>query len=350
METIKNLLYSLAILLIPVTANAIDPAPHCHPEVSNLVEKRRNIVKIFDVKDPDLLTVDNQYGQVKVNLWSKKDIRVEIVITANAASEEQAAQYMNAVEIAEKRIKNLITLTTNIDKSRFGRNLWVNRKGEKNFIQIDYTIYMPKENPLIVKNKFGNTEIPSFQAPLTVNSQNGTFSANYLEGSENNIDVRYGNIKIGKMDEGKLDCQYSNLQLDQVKTLMLNNKFGELNIGDIINLDADIDYSGAKIGTIRGSGKINLNYSQNFRINELTNSSDNVDIRAAYSYIILPAEANRFNVTVTYGKFSYPSDANFSVQPAASSQKVKQYQGKVGTGAGANIKVIAKYGDVRLKE
>ncbi len=350
METIKNLLYSFVVVLIPLTVAANNP--ECKPSENpqNLVEKRRNIVKIFDVKDPDLLTVDNQYGQVKVNLWSKKDIRVEIIITANAPSDEKAGQYLNAVEIAEKRIKNLITLTTNIDKSQFGRNLWNNRSGEKNFIRIDYTVYMPKENPLIVKNKFGNTDIPSFQAPLTVTSQNGTFSANYLEGAENNIDVRYGSIRIGKMDEGKLDCQYSDLKLDQVKKLMLNNKFGKLNIGDIINLNADIDYSGAKIGTMRGVGKINLNYSPDFRIDELTNSSENVDIQATYSTVVLPAEANRFNVTVTYGRFSYPSDVNFSMQPAVPSQKVKQYQGKVGTGGGANITVTSRYGDVKLKE
>jgi hypothetical protein len=29
---------------------------------------------------------------------------------------------------------------------------------------------------------------------------------------------------------------------------LINNKFGDLSIGDVINLDADIDYSGAKIG------------------------------------------------------------------------------------------------------
>ena len=348
METIKNLLYSF-LVLIPLTVSAIGPNPD--PDPKALVERKRNIVKIFDVKDPDLLTVDNQYGQVKVNLWSKKDIRVEIIITANAPSDDQAGQYLNAVIIDEKRTKNLITLTTNIDKSQFGKNRWGNRNGDKNFIQIDYTVYMPKENPLIVRNQFGNTDIPSFLAPLTIDSRYGTFSANHLENAENKIDVRYGNAKIGKMDGGRLDCQYSTLQLDHVNKLMLNNKFGDLNIGEINNLDADIDYSGAKIGTMHGTGKIKLNYSGNFRINELTNSSENVNIQAAYSSVVLPADANQFNVTMTYGKFTYPDDVNFSMQPSTSSpQRVKQYQGKVGTGSGTKITVTSRYGDVKLKE
>jgi hypothetical protein len=344
METIKNLLYSFILLLVPLVASAIDPDP------KTLVERRRNIVKVFEVKGPDLLSVDNQFGQVKINLWGKKEIRVEIVITANAPSDERAGDYLNAVVIDEKRVKNQIALTTNIDKSRFGHNLWNNRKGEKNFIQIDYTVYMPKENALIVRNKFGDTEIPTFQAPLTVNTQNGMFFANHLENIETNIDVKYGKVKIGKMDGGRLDCQYSNLQLDLAKKIMLKNKSGELSIGDIINLDADIDYSGAQIGVMRGTGKIKLNYSGNFRINELTNSSENVEIQAAYSSVILPAEANQFNVTVTDGSFTYPTDVNFSMQPPRSYQKVKKYQGKVGTGSGTKITVTALYGDVKLKE
>lgn len=349
MATIKkyiiHLLFSITIL--PQAVYAIDP------NLSGLVEKRRNIVKIFDVKDQDLLLVDNQFGQVKINLWSKEEIKVEIVITANAATDGRAAEYLSAITIDEKREKNRINLTTIIDRNQFGQNAWNNRKGEKNFIQIDYTVYMPKENALIVRNKFGNTDIPSFQAPLTIDSRYGTFSAASLTNAENTIDVRYGNAKIGKMDGGKMECQYSNITLDQVTRLLLNNKFGELSIGDVTNLDADIDYSGAKIGTIRGSGRIKLNYSGNFNIGEMKNSGENVDIQAAYSSVTLPADANRFNVSVTYGNFSYPSsNVNFTQQPSKEDKayKMKQYQGKVGTGSGPKITVISKYGDVRLRD
>ncbi|MEO6281854.1 MAG: hypothetical protein ABIN80_19690 [Dyadobacter sp.] len=352
MITIKkitaHLLFSM-LAVLPQVVSAIDP----EPEQNGLVEKRRNIVKVFDVKNNDLLMVDNQFGQVKINLWSKEEIKVEIIITANAPSDDRASEYLGAVNIEEKRVKNQITLITHIDRGRFGNNGWNNKKGDKNFIQIDYTVYMPKENALIVHNKFGNTDIPSFHAPLTVDSKYGSFVANNLENADNTIDVRYGSAKIGKMDGGKLEFQYSNLKLDWAKKILLSNKFGELNIGDVINLDADIDYSGAKIGIIRGSGKIKLNYSGNFKIDELTNSAENVDIQAAYSSVILPADANQFNVTVSYGNFSYPSsNVNFSMQPGKDdkSYKMKQYQGKVGAGSGTKITVNSKFGDVRLKD
>ncbi|MCE6988927.1 hypothetical protein [Dyadobacter sp. CY323] len=344
---ITHLLFSLAVVL---THAALAAGPD--PEQKGLIEKRRNIVKVFDVKNNDLLMVNNQFGQVKINLWSKEEIKVEIIITANAPSDGRASEYLGAVNIEEKRVKNQINLTTHIDRKQFG-NTWSNRKGEKNFIQIDYTVYMPKENALIVRNEFGDTDIPSFHAPLTINSKHGNFVANFLDNADNKIDLQFCTAKIGRMDGGRLECQYSNLKLDLGKQILISNKFGELRIGDVIDLDADIDYSGTQIGTIRGSGKIKLNYSGNFKINELTNSAQNIDIEASYSSVILPAEANQFDVTVSYGNFSYPtSNVNFSVQPAKDSKsyKSKQYQGKIGTGSGTKITVNSRFGDVKLKD
>ncbi|MCE7067626.1 hypothetical protein [Dyadobacter sp. CY326] len=352
METIKKLIIHLLfsiIAVLPQVAMAAGP----DPEQNGLIEKRRNIVKVFNVANDDQLVVDNQFGQVKINLWNRDEIKVEIIVTANAPTDGRASEYLGAVKIDEKRYKNQIGLTTHIDRSQFGNSGWNNKKGEKNFIQIDYTVYMPKENALIVRNKFGDTDIPSFHAPLTVDSRYGNFVANLLDNAENIIDVKYGSAKIGRMDGGKLECQYSNLKLDLAKKVFITNKFGELNIGDVTNLDADIDYSGAKIGTMRGSGKIKLNYSGNFKIDQLTNSAENIDIQASYSSIILPADANQFNVTVTYGNFSYPaSNVNFSMQPSKDdkSYKQKQYQGKVGTGSGTRITVVSRFGDVKLKD
>ena len=218
-KPILHLLYSIALIL-PQTLFAENP------DQNGLVEKRRNIVKVFDVGNHDLLMVDNQFGQVKINLWSKEEIKVEIIVTANAPTDERAAEYLSSVSIDEKRDKNQISLTTNINRSQFGNNGWNNKKGEKNFIRIDYTVYMPKENALIVRNKFGDTDIPSFHAPLTIDSRYGNFMANVLDNAENTIDVKYGSAKIGKMDGGKLEFQYSNLKLDQAKKLFLSNKFG----------------------------------------------------------------------------------------------------------------------------
>lgn len=349
MRNIIHLLFSVFFLL-PVGLYAKGQ------ESVLLVEKRRNIVKVFDVKDQDQLVVDNQFGEVKVNLWKKNEIMVRIVVTASAVTETKAAEYMSAVTIDEARSKNLISLKTVIDKNNFARSGWNNlrrKAGEKNFIQIDYTVFMPKENELVVKNQFGDTNIPLFQAPLTIDSKHGNVYANTLENVQNVINSQFGQVKIGKMEGGNMEFKFSNLKLDQVKTLILNIKNGELAIGDVNDLTSVINYSEAVIGKLHGTGKIQLNYSDNFRMEELAPSNENLNIKAQFSTVTLPAESNHFNITVSNGNFSYPENVNFSKHPSKqekASNQAKQYQGKVGNGAGAKITVYSNYGDVKIKD
>ena len=328
-----------------------------HAEQPKLVEKRKTVVKVYTVDVRDQLSVDNQYGQVKINLWDRKEIRVDVAITANAPSDQRATDYLNAVTISEKREGSVIMLRTLIDRSQFGSNNWNSwrgKAGEKNSIQIDYVVNMPKFNALIVKNTFGNTDIASFQAPLTVQSRYGNFSADDLGNASNTIEVAYGNAKIGKMDGGKMEVRYSDFILDQARTLLLTNKFGKLTIGEVGTLNADIDYSGATIGRVNESCKVNLSYSGNFQIEQLLRSAENVTIKAAYSTVTLPAESSQFDVTVTHGDFSLPTNlkVHFTSQPdkTDSYRATKQYSGTVGSGTGTLIKVVSTFGDVRLKE
>ncbi len=328
-----------------------------HAEQANLIEKRKILVKVYTVDMRDQLSVDNQYGQVKINLWDRKEIRVDVAITANAPTDQRATDYLNAVTISEKREGSVITLQTLIDRSQFGSNnwnSWRSKSGEKNSIQIDYVVNMPKFNALIVKNRFGNTDIASFQAPLTVESRYGNFSAADLSNASNTIEVAYGSAKIGKMDGGKMEVRYSDFNLDQARTLLLVNKFGKLTIGEVGSLDADIDYSGAIIGRVNNYCKINLSFSDNFQVGQLSRSAENVTIRAAYSSVVLPAESSQFDVTVTHGDFRLPANlkVHFTSQPdkTDSFRSTKQYSGTVGTGTGTIIKVISTFGDVRLKD
>jgi hypothetical protein len=349
MKTIQ--LFS-TLLLLTLTIGFVGAEP-----IAGMIEKKKTFVKVYDVDARDQLSVDNQYGQVKVNVWDRKEIRVDITVTANAPTDQRVADYLNAIAINEKREGNVIMLRTDINRESFGSgnwNAWRSKTGDKNFIRIDYVVHMPKGNALMVRNKFGDTDVPSFQAPLTVHSRYGTFSANDLGNMQNNIEVLYGSAKIGKMDGGKLEVRYSDLNLDQVRNLMLVNKFGKLNIREVGNLNADIDYSGATIGSVNNSCKVRISYSDGFEVSRLPRSAENVEIQAAYSPVTLPAESNQFNVTVTHGNFRLPENVKvyYTNQPdkVEAARTTRQYEGKVGAGGGTNIRVVSKFGDVRLKD
>ena len=329
---------------------------------SNSVEKKKSMIKIFDVSAKDNLTIDNQFGQVKVNLWDKSEIRVDIQITANSSSEDRAQRYLNSVEIIEKKSGDQISLRTVIDKqeSASGWNwAWNSSKDEKNQVQIDYVVSMPKNNALTVRNRFGKTNIPFFSAPLTVESKYGSFVATGLTGSKNDIDVAYGKAEIQDMENGNLDISYSSLELENVKVLVINNRFGKMKIGSVDKIDGKLSYSGGRIGVLKGSCNLKLEYSGGFRIEQMTTSADNVDIQASYSSVAIPVENNEcsFDVTVSHGGFRYANDRKVSFSQNDDDKDdqnrgprfTKQYVGKMGSGRGTKLRVVSKFGEVSLK-
>jgi len=325
------------------------------------IERKKTIVKLYDVSSKDNLVVDNQFGNVSISLWNREEIRVDITVTANSNTDARIQQFLDAVDITERRNGDQIVLKTNINKSGSNStwNMVKNSSGEKNFVQIDYKVSMPKGNALTVKNSFGNTSIPTFYAPLTIGQKHGNFYADVISGNQVDIDVAFGKAEIHEMDNGKLDISYSSLQLDKANNIRLNNKFGKLKIGEITSLDGTIGYSGAQIGTVRQSCNVKLDFSGGFKIEQLTKSVDNIDIQANYSSVVLPvAEINDYNfdVTVSYGGFRYPSDSRFMLtsQPNEDDNSrgprfTKQYSGKVGKGTGTKVRVTAKFGDVRFQ-
>ena len=349
-----KILYSLLFGLLPALVWASGPVE------DGTIEKKKTIIKLFDVDANDALTVDNQFGQVLVSLWDRSEIRIQITVTANSSSDDRVQRFLDAVTIDEKRSGNQIVVRTNFSQtttSNWNVNAWKS-SGERNFVKIDYAIMMPRQNALTVRNKFGDTSIPAFHAPLSVYSRYGNFDANELTNQRTDIDVAYGKANISALSTAKLDMAYGSLNLNQVNVLTLVNKFGKVHIGDVGKLTADIDYSGSSsIGTLRESGQIKLSFSGGFRIEQLPQTVNNVAITASYSSVALPVDnGSDFDVTVSYGNFTYgnSSSMRFTTQPNdndthSGPRLTKQYIGTVGRGTGTKIRVISKFGNVQFK-
>ncbi len=332
------------------------PIQNLKSKILNLPEadRKKTIIKTYAVDTNDALVIDNQYGTVAIDLWDKSEIRVQITVTANADDDDRVQQLLDGVTIQDSRTANQIVLKTNCDmKNNWRINNWVNG-GEVNFVKIDYLVSMPRQNALTVRNKFGNTTIPTFRAALSVNNRYGNFQANDLSGQPTDIDVAYGNANIGTMTDGRIDISYSKLELAKANALLLNNKFGKLHIGNVGKLDANVEYSGAVIGTLRQSAKVNLSFSGGFRIEQFLPGTDQVDIHASYSSVTLPTENIDcdFDVTVSYGNFHAPTAAHLTTQPDHNrpGHMTKQYIGHTGTGTnGPHLKVWSSFGNVNFK-
>lgn len=345
-----------------------------------LLEKKRVITKTYSVTQRERLYVSNQFGEVRVRLWDRPEVRADIVITATAATDEEAQDLLETVDIEDERQGDQIRLTTkceaktNVGLNGYGRVWawadWKTKKSdtpapptppappEQRGVRTHYLLSMPRYTALEIKARFSNTFIPEFNAPLIVRSNYGNVSAGQLRGVQNDIRVVYGQAVIKALEKGKLAIEHSKLMLERAADLELDNKHGNLRIGEVDKLVADLSYSTGQIEALNESARMQLRYLGNFRLPALPASVKSVEINSQCSDLRLPMapDANLdFNVTVNYADFRAPGDrVSFTKKDEGDEQNGKPqmrktYVGKVGKGGGT-VKITSNYGTVKFVE
>jgi hypothetical protein len=341
----------------------------------NPIEKKKTITKTFTVDSKDRLSISNQHGDVKIELWDKNEIKVDIIIIGYGTSEAKAQQLIDNVEITDKREGDKISFKTFIDSDNsswnWGNNWsWSGKKDDENCncpkakkgVEINYNVYMPRTNALSVSNKYGKTIIPQFDAPLKVTSNYGSFTSDRLKGLDKDIFVQYGSGNIKQMDDGDLQISYSKLNVDKADNLKLKNNYGSVTLDDINNLDGTFQYSSGKIGRINETGKLNISYSDGVQLSEMAKTLKSLDIKSNYTAVKLPVNGDvnaDFEVTTTYANFRYPTGkVTFTVNPDENDdddrkmgwQATKTYKGKIGKGSGTKITIKTNYAGVKFME
>ena len=49
------------------------------------VEKRKTYSKSYDISGGDRISLNNQFGEIKVSTWTKNEVKVDVTIITNAA-------------------------------------------------------------------------------------------------------------------------------------------------------------------------------------------------------------------------------------------------------------------------
>jgi hypothetical protein len=323
------------------------------------IEKKKSVNLSYAVSSSDKVSLNNQFGDIKVSFWDKKEVRVEVLIVANASSDDRAADFINSVDVTGKKEDGQVSIKTHIERSD-NRN-WSN-KGEKHSLKIDYMVYMPKSNPLQVKNSFGNTFLPSFSTPLKVDQSYGKLVAEDISNAESDIRIAFcQNSYIKSMTGGKLKASYSGIKMEKADDFNFDNSFGDIDIKEIGKFDAKISYSSGSFGMLKESGNLKLDFSGDFKLGSIGKNVRELDIKANYSPIALMVDDNvsyDFDIKAHYGEFDYPKDKGVSFSRNTETEKkesygfnpTKYYEGKVGKGSSTcKITVNGNFSSVKLK-
>ena len=315
--------------------------PEPHEGYTGTVEKSRIISKTYSVDKNDKLAINNQFGRVVIHTWAKNEIKVDVEVKAFEASDREAVQLLETVNITDTRSNDVISFKTTFEKSSM--NVWShvkNGKEERRGLQVNYEIYMPAKNALDITNRYGSTVVPDFDGPINISSSYGSFTAGKLDNPANQVKVSYGSASMSDYANGNLAISYGSLKLVNA---------------DKVN--ATIKYSGAKITNLYNGGNFELSYAGGFRIDEVDKNVKNLNINSSYSGVTLGIDENadfNFDVTVSYAGFNYDNQKMNLVNQLADPGKAKtwsptkNYKGSMGKGSDSKIIIKSNYGGVKF--
>ncbi|MDF1549298.1 MAG: hypothetical protein P1P88_15845 [Bacteroidales bacterium] len=241
LNLIFNSLVSVALILFSTNngfAQAID----------------KTIVKSTTIAGNVLVEVWGSNYDVAINTWDKNEVKAEVLIHAEANSNEELNSFLNALEVAMEKQFNSKSGSLKISLP-FRKMQQNNQKVEielennnKTYhlrkFKASMVINMPKQNNLEAKSSFGKLSIGNLNADATV-----TTSSSELEmGDCKNIKLNASftkKMKMGNVENAELKISSSDLLMGEIKN----------------NLNLRASFSGLEIGKIGNKATINLSSS-----------------------------------------------------------------------------------------
>jgi hypothetical protein len=319
-----------------------------NPDLENSIEsgaikvKIKNYSKTYPADANGQLNIENTFGRVTVNTWNRPEFKVEVQVKIYADNENDAQQFLDVISIADRKTETSVSFHTIIgDDSGKGTELWPgNGKTRIKKIEINYMVYMPAKNALVVSNHYGNTTLPNLDGKLTISNFYGSLKAGKLSNPLNDIKIRYGSADIENLCGSILDVA-----------------FGKLNLMESDKLNLNISYGSSKIGRIHTSGNIKAKFCGDVQINGLDKGFKSLDVTSAYSSVKLAMAHNEnanFDITTSNGDFTYDNtkvNMSHTHAVAAKDDKTKNYTGSLGKGNRQKLITIkANFGAVRFTD
>ncbi|HEX6430779.1 MAG TPA: hypothetical protein VF008_23970, partial [Niastella sp.] len=173
------------------------------------VEKKKTYTKSYTVSNNDKISFNNQFGELKINIWDKNEVNVTVTITAEASTDEKAQAILDRISIEDGKKDGGVFFKTKFEKEK--DNNW--GKGEKQ--RVDYVVYIPARNPLVASNSFGPLTIGDFNGEATLESKYGSLTTGKLTNAKKVL-IEYGKGNIGSINDGSLIVRYSKIALNNL--------------------------------------------------------------------------------------------------------------------------------------
>ncbi len=328
-------------------------------------EETKQVNKTYTVTSSTAISFTNSFGRMHVNTWDKNQVQVSIEIITRSGNESRAKELLDGIriDIDDANPSTGISFKTVIPEGR--------TSGNNTSMEINYSVNVPKNNPLYLRNSFGDCYLGDYAGKTTIRVSYGNLNTGNLEGS-NDIDLSFGggtskidgmksgelkisysSMDIGPMGQVDINSQFSNLEADKWEAGTLVAKYGQVSFGEIGSIQATVNFSPFRIDKLDRRLNLDIQYGGQTEIRNISNDLQSLDIESSFGPVRLdlPPELNAaLTVHVEFGNFNYDK-GNIDFNRINEGNTSKDYEGKIGKGSTTvAISVTAKYGDVRINQ
>jgi hypothetical protein len=323
----------------------------------------------FDASENTVFTLSNKYGNIDIQNWDQQKIKIDVIITVKHSNEERAEKLLSYLDVKFSESGNEVKAITVIDDKFSRSSNWKNG----NDFEINYTVQMPAMINLDLYNKYGHTNIDEVAGHANIEVKYGRLNVNKLSrGNEkplNTVNLGYSsgssileagwlkaNMKYSGLEMDRVRAfvgytSYTKLSIDEASSLVIEGKYDNYSFGDISNLVINTSYSGIKADELRKKLEAETKYT-NVTIGYIPASFEGININSKYGTYRIGLDENasyKLEGEAGYSKIYHHDTGKVSRIQENTSMQV---YGTVGTdpNPSADVKVVTKYGNVKLNE
>ncbi|NVO31392.1 hypothetical protein [Hymenobacter lapidiphilus] len=349
------------------TAQGPDQGPSQNDGVAvPAVEKVRTLSRTFPTSPTKLYTLDTRYGRVEINVWNRPEIRTDVTIITRAETDAKAQelQAMIEVELLARDPK-----TGGISaRSRFGE-LPRECRSQVKLYEVNYTVWVPANNPLALHNAFGQISVTGDLTGATeLAVEYGRLRTARLEGPRNSlkltnarasvpfvrravIDASYAKLRLTEGGSVELNSNYSDIDVGLVSDLTMHSKYGDIALGTVQNLRGTSGYSRFSVDKLNSALDMKVQYSPSFEVRNTGPNFRQITLDGGYSTILLnfpDGAAFGFEVNTEHGQLLVDKRL-VKVASEEFSPTSSDTQGTFGVASArkaGNVNIKVRYGNV----
>src|SRR5690606_38988399 len=97
-------------------------------------------------------------------------------------------------------------------------------------LNVDYDIYLPRQNELVLANRYGAIELSDRDGAVNVSVSYGSLHAGRLNGRDNSLSIAYSKADVEYLNEGDVTVRYGGFTLSEANklTLAMSSSGGEV--------------------------------------------------------------------------------------------------------------------------